>query len=139
MPRKKSIILGVLLVVVGSVSIGFAFQLPKTELEGSWEGQKAVVGANEWILKPGEVTMTFTGNQLLARGITTAEEQSLAFKINPTTSPKQLDYTANGRTRECLYAMNGNTLTLAVPRLGIRPDAISADMSMTIFTLSRKK
>jgi uncharacterized protein (TIGR03067 family) len=139
MAQQKSIVVGALLIIIGSTSISLAVQTTKTELEGSWEGQKAVVGTKERILKPGEVTMTFTGNKLLARGIVTADEQPLAFKINATASPKQLDYTADGRTRQCLYAIDGDKLTLAVPRLGIRPKAISPDESMTIMIFKRKK
>ena len=139
MASRKSLMLGVLFVLVSSAGVPAMLQSQKTELEGTWEGVRSVVGTTERTFKPGEVTMTFAGDKLLAKGIVAPDEQPLAFKINSTTSPKQFDYTAGGKTQECIYTVDGDQLTIAVPRTAGRPKAIAPDMSMVIMTLKRKK
>lgn len=139
MSARIHLAFAVLLVLLGSAATRAAIQSPKTELEGNWVGEKAVVGAGERLLKPGDMTMKFSGDKLLARGIINAEEQLLPFTIKSTARPKQFTFTAEGRTKECLYALDGDKLTLAIPRTGVRPAAIVPDDSMLILTFRRAK
>jgi len=136
----KPALLGLLILHVGVLTLVTGnTQATKTELEGAWEGEKSVVRDRERVFKPGEVMMTFSGNKLLARGIVTPDEQPLAFKLDASTTPKRFDYVSDGKTIECLYAVDGDKLTLAIPRGGPRPTAFAADASTILMTLRRKK
>jgi uncharacterized protein (TIGR03067 family) len=128
----------------------------KTELEGSWEGVYSVTqGLAPFKLKPGLVTLQFTGDKLLALNLLPVGPTgpintpvSLGFALNTKASPKQIDYwqTADKKIG-AVYELKGDELHLAVPESGEkcgfsppRPKAVGGeDGSCAVLLVLKKK
>ena len=111
-----------------------------TELEGTWDGELMTRVGEKRGYKPGELWMTFTGNRLVSVGIISLTKTEVSFALNPNTRPKQFDYPhAPSLTKQCIYELRGDTLTLIIPR-GSDPRPTDMDDKVaTRLVLKRRK
>jgi uncharacterized protein (TIGR03067 family) len=142
--RRRSRIQAVIIFFLACVGVGQAgVAARQNELQGTWIGQRSQVGDSIREFKPGEVKMVFTAAKLLATGIVTPSEATLEYSVDATKSPKHLDYVdPTGKKVSCIYAVSGDTLTLAVPRRSAeRPTSLEADSKRdaVIMTLKRQR
>jgi len=115
--------------------------LKPSEIDGIWVGESMVRDGKARKLELGEVRFTFRGSTMLAVGLAGPREMELKYTIDPSTSPKQLDYgLPDGPAVKAIYSIEGSVLTVAIPKPGGgRPTSlISAEGSgLTVFKLTR--
>ena len=116
-----------------------------SELEGAWAGQSMEVSGVE---QPAETAAlmhwTFKGDRLIMRGNSRTDpsrESDLAYKIDSTTSPKQLEFTdPNGTLVPGIYELKGDVLTVCMRRgAGDRPTSFKTDASERLIKIVLKR
>ena len=125
-----------------AVPLVFAAPIPKDfkpaneSIEGTWEFVSATNGGNpdtsydgaKWVLgKDGKGTRILRGDA----------GTEVEYKFDPTTKPMAFDWSVTGTTWPGIYAIKGDTLTVALGS-DVRPTEF-AGRSVYVFTMKKVK
>jgi uncharacterized protein (TIGR03067 family) len=118
-------------------------QAPKTELEGTWDGELSIGGGRTRTFAADEMWVTFKGNTVVGKKFLAPEGTESRFLLDSKAAPKHFDFIqAEGNPLRGIYQVEGDSLTIVISLTGARPSGFKESdqtFRVSILKLKRRK